>query len=137
MRSLLLIAAAGLAGCSTSPDQLAAENARSEAKLQQQLAGRVAGEGQDCLHTLRAQDMIRIDDDTVLFRDGSRRIYRNELSGACNGLANSNYALVTNNYGGSGRLCRGDIARMMDLQTGMVVGGCAIGEFVPYTRPGA
>ena len=137
MRSLLLIAAAGLAGCSTAPDQIAAENARAEAKLQQHLVGRVPGKPQDCLHPLRSQDMIRIDDDTLLFRDGSRRIYRNELSGSCNGLASSNYALVTNSYGGNGRLCRGDIARMVDLTSGMTVGGCAIGEFVPYSRPGA
>lgn len=137
MRSLLLIAAAVLVGCSTAPDQIAAENARAEAKLQQHLAGKVAGKGQDCLHTFRAQDMVRIDDDTILFRDGSRRIYRNELSGACNGLGSSNYTLVTNNYGGSGRLCRGDIARTVDLTSGMTVGGCAIGEFVPYSQPGA
>lgn len=136
MRSLLLIASAALAGCSTAPNQVAG-NARSEAKLQQHLAGKVTGKAQDCLPTFRTHDMVRIDEDTVLFRDGSNRIYRTEMSGSCNGLGSQNYTLVTNSFGSSGRLCRGDIVRTVDLSSGMAVGSCAIGEFVPYTRAGA
>ena len=67
----------------------------------------------------------------MLFRDGPRRVYRNELLGNCSGVGDQNYALVTNSY--SGRLCRGDIAKVVDLQSGMMVGSCAIGDFVPYT----
>lgn len=137
MRSLLLIASAALVGCSTAPNQVAHHDARSEAKLQQHLAGKVAGKAQDCLPTFRTQDLIRVDDDTVLFRDGPNRLYRNEINGSCAGLGSQNYALVTKSFGGTGRLCRGDIARMIDTSTGVVVGGCALGEFVPYTRPGA
>jgi hypothetical protein len=133
MRILFLLASAGLAGCSTAPHQ-ATTNPQAEAKLQQHLAGKVAGKGQDCLPTFRSNDMIRIDEDTVLFRDGSSRIYRNETNGSCNGLGSPNYALVTNSFGSSGRLCRGDIARMVDISSGMAVGSCVIGEFVPYTR---
>lgn len=135
MRSLLLIALAGLAGCSTAADQ-ARYDAKSEAKLQQLLAGKVAGKPQDCLPLLRSHDMIRIDDDTLLFRDGARRIYRSELNGSCNGLGSPNYALVTGAMGGSnGRLCRGDIARTVDVGSGTLVGSCVIGDFVPYTSP--
>jgi hypothetical protein len=78
--------------------------------------------------------MVRIDDDTVLFRDGANRIYRNELRGSCNGLGSDSYALVTNSIGG-GQLCRGDIARVVNVSSGMAVGSCVIGEFVPYSVP--
>jgi hypothetical protein len=138
MRSLLLVAVAVLAGCSTPAEQAqnqARYEARSEAKLQQYLAGKVQGKAQECLTSFRSQDMIRIDDDTVLFRDGGRRFYRNELNGSCNGLGNSHYAMVTRTVGGAGRLCRGDIARMVDVGSGTLVGSCVIGEFVPYTSP--
>jgi hypothetical protein len=36
---------------------------------------------------------------------------------------------------GSG-LCRGDIARVADVSTGMIVGSCAVGDFIPYTTAG-
>jgi len=135
MRSLsFLIPAAALAACSTAP-QPSQYNARSEAKLQQLLAGKVAGKAQDCLPNYRTEDMVRIDDDTVLFREGSRRIYRNELNGSCHGLGSDNYALVTKNFGSNGRLCRGDIARVVDLTNGIPVGSCSLGDFIPYTAP--
>lgn len=135
MRSLYLAAAAAaLAGCSTAP-QHAARDTHSDAKLDQLLAGKVAGKPQDCLPTFRTQDMERIDEDTILFRDGSNRIYRNELNGSCHGLGSPNYALVTSSIGGGGRLCRGDIARVVDVANGMAVGSCVIGQFVPYSVP--
>jgi len=135
MRRLsFLISVAALTGCSTAPPQ-ARYNAEGEAKLQTLLAGKVAGKPQDCLPTFRTQDMVRIDDDTVLFRDGANRIYRNELNGSCNGLGSQFYTLVTNSVGGGGRLCRGDIARVVDSSSGMFVGSCVIGSFVPYSTP--
>jgi hypothetical protein len=78
--------------------------------------------------------MIHVDDDTILFRSGSRRVYRNDLVGSCNGLGRGGYALVTRSFGGSGQLCRGDIAHTVDTASGMFGGSCVIGEFVPYTR---
>ena len=31
-------------------------------------------------------------------------------------------------------MCSGDIATVADLRTGMTVGSCTLGDFVPYTR---
>ncbi len=136
MRNLLLIsAAAAIASCSTTPAEQASQAAEAESKLQKHLAGMVPGKARDCLPTFRTSDMIRIDEDTVLFRDGSRRIYRNEINGSCNGLGSPNYTLVTTSFGSSGQLCRGDIARMVDMSSGIPVGSCVIGAFVPYTSP--
>jgi hypothetical protein len=135
MRTLTLLAlAATVTACSTAPRQ-SSYSAQGEAKLQTLLAGKVAGPALDCLPTFRSSDMIRVDDDTVLFRDGPGRLYRSELNGACNGLGSPNYTLVTKSPGG--RLCRGDMARMVDSSNGMTVGSCVMGDFVPYTRPRA
>lgn len=134
MRSLyLILAAATLAGCATARPQ--PRSAQAEQHLQQLLAGKVAGAPQSCLPSHRSSDMVVIDDKTVLFRDGSRRVWRTEMRGGCTLLGSSHYTLVTRSFGGQG-LCSGDIAQLADLSTGMIVGSCSWGEFVPYTRPG-
>ena len=135
MRSFcLILAATALAGCATAPPQ--PRSAQAEQHLQQLLAGKVAGAPQSCLPSNRSSDMVVIDARTVLFRDGSRRVWRTEMRGGCTLLGSSHYTLVTRSFGGQG-LCSGDLAQLADLSTGMIVGSCSWGEFVPYTRPGA
>jgi len=133
MRSMsLLLVAAALAACSTAPQP---RTAKAEAHLDKMLAGKVAQKPVDCLPTHRSGDMVVIDDNTILFRQSSSKVFRNDLNGgACSGLGSGSYALVTKQYGGMG-LCRGDIAQVMDLSTGMTVGSCILGDFVPYTTP--
>ncbi len=135
MRAMsLLIVSASLAACTTAP-QPVTRSAKAEAHLQKILAGKVAGPSVTCLPSYRSNDMVVIDDNTILFRDGSRRVYRNDLvGGGCTRIGSGFYALVTRTFGGFG-LCRGDIARVMDVQNGITVGTCVIGDFVPYTPP--
>lgn len=128
----LMIAASALASCTAGP-QPAEYDAANAAKLQATLAGKVAGAPLTCLPTFRSNDMIRVSDDVAVFRDGPNRVYVNRLNGRCSGLGNPNYALVTKTIGASSA-CRGDIARVVDLATGMTVGSCSFGDFVPYTR---
>jgi hypothetical protein len=73
--------------------------------------------------------MTIIDDNTILFRDG-RTVYVNHPLGGCNNLQQSGRALVTRNFGP--QLCRGDLATVVDNTSGMSVGACALGDFVPY-----
>jgi hypothetical protein len=129
--SLLLAAAAILAGCSTSPEP--PRTARAEQELSRALEGKVAQRPVSCLQTYRSGDMTVIDDGTILFRQG-RTIYRNDLNGgSCNQLGRGHYTLVTKQYGSG--LCRGDIAQVVDLTSGVTVGSCSMGDFVPYTTP--
>ena len=131
MRAIpLLLAAAALTGCMTQPAP-ATRSAEAQAELQKLLAGKVAGQPMSCLPSYRRAEMVRIDDKTVAFRDGSR-VYVNHLIGECNGLKSGFYTLVTRSHGSG--MCRGDIADVADVSTGMVVGSCAIGDFTPYTR---
>lgn len=137
MRGLIevVIAAAALGACSTAVQEPQVRSPRAEAQLQQLLAGKVAGPAVSCLPHYGADDMVIIDDHTVLFRHSSKLVYRAELEGGCSRLGTGAYALKTNRFGGSG-LCRGEIAELVDLQNGFSVGSCAFGDFVPYRTGG-
>lgn len=130
--SLAILAGAGtLASCATvgAPE---VRSARAQAELSRWLDGRVAGRPQSCLPTYRSQDMVVIDENTLLFRDGANRVWRTELQGPCSGLGRPGTALLTRQFGGTG-LCRGEIAQVIDTSAGFTVGSCSIGDFVPYT----
>jgi hypothetical protein len=131
----LLIAGGLLASCTTAP-QPTQRSAAKEAELAQLLAGKVAQRPISCLPHYRSSDMRVIDDDTIAFRDGSRRTYVAHMNGGCSNLGNTSYALMTHQFG-SADLCSGDIARVVDTMNGMTVGSCAFGEFTPYVRPAA
>ena len=126
---LLLAAAAAVStGCMTQPAP-ATRSAEAEAEFQKLTAGKAAGEPITCLPSYKRHDMVTIDDGTVAFKNG-KTVYVNKLIGECSGLDSGFYALVTNSSGPG--LCRGDIARVTDVRTGMTAGSCAIGDFVPY-----
>ncbi len=128
---LPLVFGSALVGCSTGPSP---RSPNAQAHLEQILAGKVAQAPIDCLHRSNSSDMIVIDDHTILFREG-RRVYRNDLAGgSCPGLATGNI-LVTRQFGGQG-LCRGEIAHVISPGSGMTVGSCVMGDFVPYTTAG-
>ena len=134
MRLPVLLTAALLVGaCAANPVQDQPRALRAQQELDTYLAGKVAGPAQNCLPTFRSRDMVVIDDNTVLFRDGAR-YWRTEMQGGCNGLGSKTYALVTRQFG-SGDLCRGEIAQVRDLAAGFTVGSCTFGEFVPYSPP--
>lgn len=109
--------------------------ARQQAKLASLTAGKVAGSPLSCLPTYRRNDMVVIDDNTVVFRDGRRRVYVNHMMGGCNGLQYGNNALVTRTT--STQLCRGDIAEVLDTAARITIGSCVFGDFVPYATAGA
>lgn len=131
MRALPLLAvAAALSGCITEPPP-ATRTAKAQAEYQKLTAGRVAGPSQTCLPSYRADNMVRIDEGTIAFKDGGT-VYVNHLRGPCDGLDSGFYTLVTRSHGSG--LCRGDIAYVTDSSSGLIVGSCAIGDFVPYRR---
>ena len=133
MRSMsLLLMAAALGGCATAPEPV--RTAEAEAHLDRLIAGKVASKPISCLPHYRSNDMVVIDDGTVVFKNG-RTVYRNDfMGGSCSNLGRGHYALVTRTSGGSG-LCRGDIAEVRDVTAGITVGSCVLGDFVPYSPP--
>ena len=131
MRGILLLGLGAIvASCSNAPP--VGPSPMAQDKLARELAGLVPQPAQACLPNYRSQDMVVIDENTLLFRDGRNLVYRNNLNGGCSNLGGQ-YALVTKTFGS--RLCRGDIAQVADLHNNMVVGSCILGDFVPYRRP--
>lgn len=132
MRILTIAAVAALCACQTAATEPEQRSARAQKTYDGMLAGKVAGQPVRCLPTFRSNDLVAIDESTILFRDG-RTVYVNQPLGSCYGLGRFNNTLVTKTLGGN--LCRGDLARVVDLTTGVNAGSCALGDFVPY-RPG-
>jgi hypothetical protein len=62
--------------------------------LDKYLAGKVAGEPVRCLPHYASADTIRVSDDILLYRQGSRIVYRNDLKGRCPGLARDSDIMV-------------------------------------------
>jgi hypothetical protein len=109
-------------------------NARDQARLARALAGKVPGPPVSCLPNYRSTNMEVIDTDTILFRDG-RTVYLQNTNGGCYPNGNSvGYTLVTKQIGGFGN-CRGDIANVVDANTGAFAGTCSFSDFVPYRTP--
>ena len=127
---MLATAVAGLCACATASEP-AQRSASAQRQYDNLLAGKAPGEAEKCLPTYRSNDMTIIDDNTILFRNG-RTVYVNHPLGGCMNLGRSGSALVTRNFGP--QLCRGDIATVVDNTSGITLGSCSLGDFVPY-RP--
>jgi hypothetical protein len=127
----VLLAGAVLASCTTAPEGPPVRTAEKQRDFEMLVAGKTPQAPMSCLPHYRSEDMRVIDDQTIAFRDGSKRTYVAHMNGNCNGLGSGHYALVTRQYG-SADLCRGDIARVVDTLNGFLVGSCTFGEFVPY-----
>ena len=135
MRSIpVLIAGSILASCTMAPPPPPHMMAHSGAELQRLLAGKVAQAPITCLGSYRSQNMQVINEDTIAFLEGNRRVTLAHTTGCSNLRPNGTYALVTSQYGSFG-LCRGDMAKVTDLSSGIVVGSCAITGFTPYVMP--
>ena len=87
------------------------------------VAGKVAGNAISCLPSYRSGEMVPSDNSTAAFKNVST-VYVNHLIGECSGLKSGWYTLVPRSSGPG--MCRGDIADVADVRTGMVVGSCAI-----------
>ncbi|GAA4008137.1 hypothetical protein GCM10022280_01040 [Sphingomonas swuensis] len=131
----VLAATLGLAACATTDREPEQRSASAQKELDRLLGGKVAGQPVSCLPSYRSQDMVVIDENTILFREGGSRVWRNDVTGPCSGLGTSGRALLTKQFS-SGSLCRGEIAQVIDTSQGATVGSCALGDFVPYTAPG-
>ncbi len=77
--------------------------------------------------------MITIDDNTVVFKMGST-YYRNDFRGqGCSQLSRPG-SRDGDEEPQRRQLCSGDIATINDTASGMMVGACSFGEFVPYRK---
>ena len=124
MRSLLMVLALSLAGC-TRPAPPAGDPLAGE------LAGRVAGPAETCVGTLPNQNLRVIDSRTVAYERGSV-LWVNRLGGHCPALSPFNMVIVE---ASGSQYCRGD--RVRGLEPGGLIAGppCNLQDWVAYRRP--
>ena len=128
--SIMILLGAVVASCTTTPPE--PRTAEAEAHLSKLLAGKVAGPALGCIPFYNGNDMIIVDDSTVLFKKGST-LYRNDFNGgSCDNIGSGFYTLVTERHGSG--MCNGDIARVMDVKSGTQIGSCVWGDFTPYKK---
>jgi hypothetical protein len=102
-------------------------------ELNRLLAGKTAQPPVTCLPSYLSNDMRVIDENTVVYRSGAKRVYVGHFNGGCNYLGQAGYALLTKPFGSGS--CRGDIAQVIDTHGGFTVGSCVIGDFTPFVAP--
>ena len=129
---ILAILTAGLAGCAPGYDE--PTSTRAAMRFDSELAGLIPGRSQTCLPPGSTASLVAARGETLLFREG-RTVYANKTRGGCAEAADNSYALVTKNFG-SGALCSGTFAQVVDLTAGgFLRGSCVLGDFTPYRRP--
>lgn len=95
---------------------------------------RKAGEPVSCINRADQKRLTVIGDKYLVYKRSSdpETIYVNEPYGGCRSAEHN--TLVTRKS--TAQLCRGEIARIKDMTSGMVVGSCSFSDFVPYTKTG-
>ncbi len=128
----IALAASGLAAC--APGYEETMSPRALTRFNSELAGLIPGRPQSCLPPRSRASVVAARGGTLLFREGSM-VYASATRGGCASAADNSYALVTNNFG-TGSLCAGTIAQVVDLTAGgLLRGSCVLGDFTPYRRP--
>jgi len=133
MRKLLLtIPAAILLAAPAMSEEKITLTEKQQAMLDKRLEGRTAGKAKSCISGNDQRNMTVISDDILLFSSSrnAKTIYVNKPYGGCRN-ADRNILVYRRS---TAALCRGDIIQLVDNASGMTVGSCAFGEFVPYTR---
>lgn len=118
--------------CSAGEQAPVEMSAAAQTQLTEELRGRVAEPTRNCVNTRDLGGNRSVGEDVLIFdaRVGDL-VYVNRPPGGCPDLRNS-YALVTRTT--STQLCRGDIAIVRDMTSGIEHGGCGLGDFTPYRR---
>ena len=129
---IVALAASGLAACAPGYDLDRSQHAAMQ--FDAELAGLVPGRPMNCLPPRSSANVVAARGGVLLFREG-HMVYANDTTGGCEDLADSHYAMVSENYG-TGAMCRGTLAKVVDLTAGgLLRGTCVLGDFTPYRRP--
>lgn len=122
--TMTLSAALGCAATQTRSD------AANEDALAAALAGRTAGEAQNCVSIRGGQALRVVDDRTLILEEGST-YWVSRLETPCPGLR-ANDALITEPTGN--QYCRGDQFRSLDPTSRIAGPYCRLEAFTPYRR---
>jgi len=127
-----LLGAVALQGCTMEGRQeaRAAADARAEAGLAEALAGHSPGATTSCVNSRDLEGNRSFGEQAILFEGTGNRLFLNR-PGNCPTLGPGRALRVRTV---STRLCRGDIADVIDLSSRVSYGGCALGDFTEFQR---
>lgn len=97
------------------------------------LAGRVAGEPVNCISINQSTSLQVVDRNTILYREGGRRLWRTGPKGACPALGRIQATLIIDIY--AGQLCRNDRFRVLEIGSSIPSAFCFFDQFTPYDLP--
>lgn len=126
--ALPLIAALG---CTASSGMQSGELSRADKALEKALAGRTAGEPQECISPEFASGPEIISDKTILYSQVGKTVWRNDIIGPCPSLG-PNETIIVEMHGG--QLCHNDRFRVLPFGGGIPSAYCRMGKFVPYRK---
>ncbi len=114
-----------------APVQPAELSAGTESELAGALRGLTPGQPVACVSQRNLRGNRSIGERVILFEGFGDTVYVNRPPAACPVLRDGT-SLVTNTL--AGQLCSGQIVSVVDLQTGVERGTCALGDFTAYRR---
>lgn len=132
MRFLITFAAAAALGAVAvvaAPVQKPDRQEKSRIAYEKLLAGKIPGKPQDCIDTRWTRPQLTAYDGKLLYRVSRKLVYVTETGGGCEAVARGD-TIITRQF--QTQLCRGDIARTVNLPANIPSGSCAMGQFVPY-----
>ncbi len=130
MKRIFAISLLGAAAACTPAAPIELSTAQ-QSSLGEALAGRSEGPAVSCVSQRNLRNSRSIGEGVILFEGPGGTVYVNRPPGGCPNL-NFGRTLTTQTTGS--QLCRGDIATVIDTNSGMAFGGCGLGDFVPYRR---
>jgi len=130
-----IVIAAGLAVALASPGsgQQHRQRLTEQDRIAKALEGMTPGAPVQCVPHYRVTD-TRTFENTILYVQSRSKVWRNTTNGGCSGLKRGDIVVTRTT---TGSLCRGDIVETRSRNGGMMTGTCSLGDFVPYTKPGA
>lgn len=128
MKTLLILPLLAMTSCSAGVATEPVRSTKAETKLNQLLAGKVAGRTSSCINQRDATEQRIIDERTIIFRTGRNKLYRTEID-QCPRLDNRS-TLIRQTTGTN--ICSGEIFEVRDSGTGMSYGACTFGDFTEY-----
>ncbi len=127
---ILFMAVAALAAGSAAGAATDTATAKGEAKLAKLLDGRVAGAPVSCI-SATIGDHLQVIDQTAVVYDGGSTVY--VARPADPKSLDADDVLIIDRFGS--QLCKQDVIRTVDRNSGFMTGVVFLGDFVPYKKP--
>jgi hypothetical protein len=116
-----------LAGCAATT---ADTETREQRALDEELAGRTAGEARACVAIRQGEPLHIVDQRTLSYRDG-HTVWVNRLDHDCGSLRPMNTLIIEAN---ASQYCRGDKVRGVESSSSIPGPVCILRDFVPYRK---